>query len=106
MLLSIHCASIRAPSITSSARGSALRLPALVWDYYLVDTERDRWCCDLNAEAGRRRIQEKVSLLNECRQPQNAQGRSVSFSSIRDKLSLSIRCCHGNRITDRVMIKT
>lgn len=60
---------IRAPSITSSAGGSALRLPALVWDY-LVDTERDRWCCDLNAEAGRKRIQEKVSLLNECWQPQ------------------------------------
>lgn len=54
---------IRAPSITSSAGGSALRLPALVWDY-LVGTERDRWCCcDPNAEAGRKRIQEKVSLL-------------------------------------------
>lgn len=60
---------IRAPSITSSAGRSALRLPALVLDYFIY-TERDRWCGDLNTKAGRKRIQEKVSLLNECWQPQ------------------------------------
>lgn len=69
---------IRAPSTTSSAGRSALRLPALVLDD-LIYTERGRWCSDLNTKAGRRRIQEKVSLLNKCWQLQTP--KSGQFDS-------------------------
>lgn len=62
---------IHAPSITSFA--GEISTAASRTSFGLFYFHREGWGCgDLNTKAGRERIQEKVSLLNECWQPQTS----------------------------------